>query len=403
MDSLLISNLHAEDIHVNTSANDFEIPITEKNIPMNLSFQKMFFVIATVFALFAIMILGRTVLIPLTFALLLSFILLPVSNRLESWGVNRLLAAFLSILFMFILLGAGIFLFSTQIVKLTEEFTDFQEKILNTLAELTYFINSNFNFVSDLGRGDLIDKMKEWFNDSAGSLVSQTFSGTSSFLTGLISVIIFTFLILIYRKGLTHSMSMFFSKENRPRAIGMFKSVQDVGKQYLFGMIIIMSILGVANSLGLWLIGIDNPILFGFLAATLAIVPYVGTAVGAGIPILYAFVAYDSLWMPFSVLILFWAIQVIESNFLSPKIVGGSLKLNALTAILSIIIGASVWGVAGMILFLPLSAMLKSVCEEYEELKPVALLIGDQNFIEDETEDGGSKKWLNKLKQKWSK
>lgn len=363
----------------------------------------MFFAIATVFALFAIMILGKTVLIPLTFALLVSFILLPVSNRLEKWGTNRLLAAFLSMLFMFLIIGAGIFLFSTQIVKLTEEFADFQGKILSTLAELTYWVNSNFNFVDDLGRDDLIDKMTEWFNDSAGSLASKTFSGTSSFLTGFLSVIIFTFLILIYRKGLTYSMSMFFSKEDRPNAIKMFQSVQDVGKQYLVGMIIIMSILGVANSLGLYLIGIDNPILFGFLAATLAIVPYVGTAVGAGIPILYAFVAYDSIWMPISVFILFWAIQVIESNFLSPKIVGGSLKLNALTAILSIIVGASVWGVAGMILFLPMTAMLKSVCEEYEELKPIALLIGDQSEIEDKKVESGGAKWINKFKQKWTK
>src|SRR5690606_14260515 len=108
-----------------------------------------------------------------------------------------------------------------------------------------------------------------------------------------------------------------------------------------------------ANSAGLWIIGIDNPFLFGFLAAILAIVPYIGTLVGASIPVLYAFMTADSLWVPVSVIILFYVIQLVESNFLSPKIVGSSLNLNALGAILSLLIGAAVWGIAGMILFLP--------------------------------------------------
>ncbi len=69
----------------------------------------------------------------------------------------------------------------------------------------------------------------------------------------------------------------------------MIKSVQQVGKRYLVGMILIMIILGFINSIGLVIIGLDNPFLFGFMAAVLAIVPYVGTTIGAAIPILYAF------------------------------------------------------------------------------------------------------------------
>jgi predicted PurR-regulated permease PerM len=174
---------------------------------------------------------------------------------------------------------------------------------------------------------------------------------------------------------------IFIPRSIENKAFKMFKSVQKVGQQYLFGMMIIVLILGFVNSIGLLIIGIDNPFLFGFLAAVLALIPYAGTFLGAAIPILYAFINYDSIWMPLTIAIFFWFVQVIESNFLTPKIVGGNLKINALTSILSIIIGASVWGIAGMIIFLPFAAMLKVVCEEYEELKPIALLIGDQNTI----------------------
>jgi len=132
----------------------------------------------------------------------------------------------------------------------------------------------------------------------------------------------------------------------------------------------------------------------------LSIVPYVGTALGAIIPVLYAFVSYDSLWPVLAVAILFWAVQLITDNYLSPKIVGGSLNINALAAILSLIIGGLVWGVAGMILFLPFTAMLKVFCEEYEELKPIALLIGNQIYKGEKSGGKFIKKRITKV-QGW--
>ena len=365
---------------------------------MNLSFQNFFFAIATTFGLFAIMVLAKSILIPICFALLISFILFPSARKLESLGINRILATALSIFGVFVLLSVGIYFFSAQIVSLSSEFSQFQEKILRIFADATVFINRNINFLPHMEKGELYDNIKNWAAESSGSLVKQTFNNTASFLTGLLSTIIFTFLILIYRGGLTNAFTAFFSENKRENAHKMFKSVQQVGQKYLVGMIMLMFILGLANSIGLWIIGIDNPFLFGYLAAILAIIPYVGTLVGAAIPIIYALVSYDALWMPLAVALLFWGVQIIESNFLSPKIVGGSLKINALAAILSIIIGASVWGVAGMILFLPLTAMLKVVCEEYEQLKPIALLIGDQNNNKNKPDDSGKHRWWDKIK-----
>jgi predicted PurR-regulated permease PerM len=178
----------------------------------------------------------------------------------------------------------------------------------------------------------------------------------------------------------------------------MFKSVQQVGKKYLSGMILLILIIGIANSIGLWIIGIDNPILFGFLASVLSIIPYVGTTFGAIIPMVYAFVSSDSLFPVIAVAILMWSVQLITDNFLSPKIVGGSLNINALASILSLIIGALVWGVAGMILFLPFTAMLKIVCEEYEELQPVAMLIGSQTIKDEDDGHKYAHKKIEKVK-----
>lgn len=367
---------------------------------MQLSFQKLFYAIATLFLLAAILILAKSILIPLGFALLISFILYPAVKKLESWGMNGTLAAFLSIFTILLIVSGGLFLFSTELIHLSNEFPHFQNKIILAFTDITLFINKNVSFIPNLDKNGLFDGIKAWLQDSAGSLVRQTFSNTATLITSLVAIIIFTFLILIYRKGLVKAFSEFAPADKRERVIRMFKSVQQVGQTYLFGMIILVIVIGLANSIGLLIIGIDNPFLFGFLAAILGIVPYIGTISGAIIPILYALISYNSIGMAIAVAGLFWAVQLVSDNFLSPKIVGGSMNINALTAILSLIVGASVWGIAGMILFLPFAAMFRVVCEEYEELQPIALLIGNQNYQDHDGRNKFFNKWVNKAK-KW--
>ncbi len=363
---------------------------------MNISFQKLFFALATSCLLFVVLIFAKSILIPLAFALFLSFILFPLAKRFERWGMNDLIAAFLSIFIVFLVLSGGIYIFSAQLIGLSKELTDFQEKVLDVIANVTVYINNNINFVEDLNKDQLLAENRGWLQKTVGTLAQQTFNSTANFITGLFATIIFTFLILIYRKGLTKGFVAFAAKENRNRVFKMLKSVQQVGQQYLFGMILLIIIIGLANSFGLMIIGVDHPFLFGFFAATLSIIPYIGTAFGAIIPILYAMMAYSSFFMGAQVAILFWAVQLVTDNFLSPKIVGGSLKVNALTTILSLIIGATIWGVAGMVLFLPFAAMLKVICQEFDTLKPIALLIGTQDK-EEENKEPFISKWKKKI------
>ena len=366
---------------------------------MNLSFQKLFFAIATVFALFAIMVLAKTILIPLSVALLISFILFPLAKKFETWKINKEFAAFLSIFSVILIIVGVVYFFSTQIISLSKEFTDFKDKIVNAFADVTVYINNNVSFVENLERNELLNRMKEWLTDSTGFLISQTVNSTATFIAGLFATIVFIFLFLIYRDGLTHAFLAFSPEDKRNRVFNMFKSVQQVGQKYLFGMLFLTLVIGLANSIGLLIIGIDNPFLFGFLGAALAIIPYIGAVMGAVIPVIYAFVSYDSLWMAVAVALLFWFVQLVADNFLTPKIVGESLKINALTAILSLFVGAAVWGLAGMILFLPFVAMLRVICEEYEELKPIALIMGEQN--KDESDGTGKiSVWWEKIKKR---
>ncbi|MEK7718969.1 MAG: AI-2E family transporter [Bacteroidota bacterium] len=369
---------------------------------MNVSFQKLFYAIATAFLLFAILVFAKPILIPLSIALLISFILLPLAKKFEKWKIGKIPAAFLSIFAVILIIGGVTYFFSTQIINVAQEFTDFQDKIILAFANVTLFINNHVSFMQNLEKGELFNRMKVWLNDSKGFLVSKTVSSTATFMAGLLATIVFTFLFLIYRDGLTKAFLAFSPENKRERVLKMFKSVQQVGQKYLFGMVILTVTIGLANSLGLMIIGIDNPFLFGFLGAALAIIPYIGTTMGAIIPVIYAFVSYDSIWMAVAVAILFWAVQLVSDNFLTPRIVGGGLKINALTAILSLFIGAAVWGLAGMILFLPFAAMLKVVCAEFEELKPIALIIGEQNKKLGDGSELFIVRWWKKIKARFS-
>jgi predicted PurR-regulated permease PerM len=377
---------------------DLTNAVLKIQVAMKLSFQKLFFILIVIFGLFAILMLAKPVLIPLSLALFISFILLPVVKKLEGWGLNKLLSAFVPILTVILILAGSITLFSAHIMRLSDQLEDFKGQILNVLTDAIVYINNNVNLLDDLNREELVVKGKEWINESGGSFIQSAFSSTAALLTGLFATIIFTFLILIYRVGLTKAFVAFGDDENKSKILGMLKNIQKVGQKYLSGMFLLIIVMGLINSIGLWIIGIDSPFLFGFLAGVLVIVPYLGTPVGAILPILYAFMTSDASWVPIAVIIFFWVMLTVESNYLNPKIVGSSVNLNPLVAILSLLIGAKVWGIAGMVLFLPFAAMFKVVCDEFEQLKPIAMIMSD-NISGDKNRKCGNSKWIEKIKR----
>src|SRR5690554_7871538 len=107
---------------------------------MKLSFQKLFFAIATAFLIFAILILARTILIPLSIALLISLILLPLVQRFEKWKINSTISVFLALITVLIIILGIITLFSAQAVKLVSDFTSFQDNLITAFVDFTVYI-----------------------------------------------------------------------------------------------------------------------------------------------------------------------------------------------------------------------------------------------------------------------
>lgn len=346
---------------------------------LSLSFQKVFFTLASLFGLLFLLYLGRTVLVPLAFSVLIAFILYPACVWLEQKGVSRVWSILWTMISVTLLLVGITVLFSAQIIDIVKELGSFGNRLNEVLLSVIDFINKNASFIPNIDKDSMIEMGLEWFSSKSGGMLSNTFNKSALFITGFTLTVIYSFLLLLYRKGFRKAFVSFVEKDKQHIMNNMIINVQKVGQKYLTGMFTLIIILGCLNSLGLFIIGIDYALFFGFLAGFLVIIPYIGTTLGGTLPALYAFINYDSLWYPFAVVLVFWFIQLIEGNFLNPKIVGGNLNVNALAAILALITGSLIWGIPGMILFLPFTAIAKVICEHYDQLRPVSLLLEDGN------------------------
>ena len=138
-------------------------------------------------------------------------------------------------------------------------------------------------------------------------------------------------------------------------------------------------IVAALNCIGLLVLGIDHAIFFGILSGVLTIIPYVGIIIGALFPILMALITKDSIWYSVGVVIVFFVVQFLEGNFITPRITGSKVSINALAAIVALVIGGKILGIAGMILAVPAIGVLKIVLSHSQRLKPFVILLEDAN------------------------
>ncbi|RYF48831.1 MAG: AI-2E family transporter, partial [Cytophagaceae bacterium] len=121
----------------------------------------------------------------------------------------------------------------------------------------------------------------------------------------------------------------------------------------------------------------DYAVFFGFLGACLVLIPYFGISLGSLLPAAYTLVTQDNPLKAVAVIGLYLGVQMIEGNFITPYVVGSKVSINPLAAIVVLILWDNIWGLPGLILALPLTAILKVVFDSVDSLKPYGFLIGE--------------------------
>jgi predicted PurR-regulated permease PerM len=148
---------------------------------------------------------------------------------------------------------------------------------------------------------------------------------------------------------------------------------------------------------GLLILGIKNAFLLSAIAAIVTFIPYVGPIVGGMLPVFVALVTEDSLGPALGVIIVISLAQLFDNYFIEPYVVGGNVNISPFFTILILIVGGIIWGIAGVILFLPLLGMIRIFFDHVEGLYPYSYLIGDQG------EAAGSVRIWQKLKKNFGK
>lgn len=317
-------------------------------------------------------------LIPLLFAIILSVLIYPVVQFFESrLCFNRIVSISIAILLFTIVIFSVFVLIGIQfedIMSKSEQYnTQISQKIKPLLSQLEQFFGIKRQEI--VGGGNL--EVKEIVKQNSNKIFNfLTTSG--SILSDFVLSPLYMFLFLLYRNFLTsfiYRATASISTKAETRVV--LQQLYKVQQNYLLGLISVMGIVGILNSIGLLLLGIEYPFFFGFLCALLLLVPYIGIIIGSLLPALIALATKDSYWYAVGVIGIFGFIQLIEGNFITPKITGSKVSLNAFVSILSIVLFSMLWGIPGMILALPITASLKVIFDYSDRMKPMGFLLGE--------------------------
>lgn len=346
----------------------------------------LFFVLAVV-----VMYFGRTFLIPIVFASMLAMLMAPVCRKLDSWKFPRGLSSFFCILILASVVAGVVAIISAQFSSFAKDMDQIKAKSKELIAETQDVIREKFG-VSEQKQKEVVKDQAEQAKNNpkqSGSTVTRILSGITSAVGGIVLTLVFTFLFIYGKEKYESFFLQLFKNQDERKVKKVVGEIAHVSQQYLTGRAMSITIIAVMYSIGLSIVGIKNAIILAGIAALLTVIPYVGTVLGGLFPVMMALVTEDSLQPALMAALVMFIIQTVDNYFIEPNVVGGEVNLSALTSILSIMAGGMIWGVAGMILFLPMAGILKIICDHVEVLQPIGYVIG-----EEEKEESKIARWF---------
>jgi len=315
---------------------------------------------------------GKTMLIPICFALLIAFLLYPVCKWLESKGFSRTMAIASGILLVTLLLGSVITLLINQFADFQHSWSGISHKLDETLRQLSTQLTEQFG-ISREGQNEWL---KQALNEVLAMAGSALFSSGASLAVALI-IPVYTALFLYHRRMLVSILLEQFPVEQRKRIVSVLHKVIQTYYNFIKGMLVVYLCVGLLNSIGLFLLDIPQAFLFGFVASILTFIPYVGIMIASLLPISIAWITKDSIWYPLGVVMVFAIVQYLEANVIFPLAVSSRLKINTLVTLLMMFAGGILWGAAGMILFIPFIAIGKLIADEMDPGGTWARVLGN--------------------------
>ncbi|MEH7379844.1 AI-2E family transporter [Bacillus sp. JJ1533] len=301
----------------------------------------------------------KTFLIPFIISVFITYLLHPIIEKLSYRGVPKTLAILL-IYFVFfggigIALYKGIPVILAQLKDLAESIPEFSKTYRVWLIE----IESGTSKLPAFVHGQLDDLLNS-AEDYVDYLLSKTIEIFKGLLNSIFIIAIIPFIVFYMLKDHDQMIkALWYITPRRLRKAGQlfFRDVDESLGNYIRGQLIVCLLVGTTAAVAFWISGMKYPLLFGSIVGVTNIIPYFGPIIGAIPAAIIA--ATISIKMLIIVVIVVFGLQFIEGNLLSPIIVGKSLRLHPIVIIAALLVGGEIGGVVGLIIAVPLVAILK--------------------------------------------
>jgi len=317
---------------------------------------------------------AQDILIPIVMATIFAVLLNPIVNYLESKKINKFFAIALTVFFGILIVSSLLFFLISQATSFSEALPILKKKFGESSASVITWIaeKTHINEV----------KIESWIQATQKDQIKQFKIGEkiSSFGNVMITTFllpVYMVMILYYKPLLLEFFRRLFHNRDFVAVEDVLLNTKKIIQSYVVGLFIEFIVIAILNSLGLLMIGIRYAFLLGIIGALLNFIPYLGALIAASIYMLIAFITMPPIYVLY-VLIMYGIIQVIDNNFLIPRIVASRVQINALASIVSVIIGGAIWGIPGMFLSIPLIAIVKVVCDHVDSLNAWGFLLGDK-------------------------
>ena len=315
----------------------------------------------------------RVVLLPFTIALLLSIIFKPFVVKLKSKRIPMALSLFGVLLFsFFVMFLVGWIVFSsiqTFVGALPGYEARFSMAILDFQADILLWAERFDLPVSDF----------RWTNAiQLSSVTSVLTSGLGSFISFVSSaflIVLFMLFILAGSGDLQNKIRLAFPETQALRIAIIVDTVDTRVRQYLVTKTLISLGTGLLTFLVLLALGVDFPLIWAVVAFVLNYIPSIGSIIAVLFPFTLSLLQFDSLGVPFAVILFLGVTQMLMGNVIEPRIMAFRLNLSPLLILVSLIFWGWLWGLLGMMLAVPLTATLKIIIENLQALKPLAILM----------------------------
>jgi predicted PurR-regulated permease PerM len=313
---------------------------------------------------------GKTLFIPLFFGLLIAIVMYPICKWLEGHSLSKAFAITICLLIVTVLFTALLAILVWQINVFSKDAPAVLNKLEGALEGVQDWMNK-YTGAANVTQNNWAEK----FTDNIGGVLKATLQTTVNTLFILFLTPVYTALFMYHRKVWVQYLKLVTPQKYQQQLDAILQQTIHTYFNYIKGMVLVYIIVGILNSIGLFALGVSNAVLFGMLCAIMTIIPYVGIFVSALLPISVVWMQTGNIWYPMGVVAVFSVVQYLEANVIFPKVVGTQLNVSTLAMLVAVIAGGIIWGVAGMVLFIPFVAILKIVSDNIEEWKPLNLLL----------------------------